>query len=147
MRTKTPKFRYIDWKTPDEMHFSSLQWQSELNFYKDEQRFFEDMLKEYTMPIIESNLFSRIQDLITELSASEKELKQLQEQVNDHTNRLERLVENVDEPSEGRTYRQQHKNILQLMNDFTKRYKQLKKDIFGSVTEALKHQKQKRLLS
>ncbi|MFD0976934.1 hypothetical protein [Salinimicrobium gaetbulicola] len=147
MRTKTPKFRYIDWKTPDEMHFSSLQWQSELNFYKDEQRFFEDMLKEYTMPIIESNLFSRIQDLITELSASEKELKQLHEQVNDHTNRLERLVENVDEPSEGRTYRQQHKNILQLINDFTKRYKQLKKDIFGSVTEALKHQKQKRLLS
>lgn len=147
MRTKTPKFRYIDWKTPDEMHFSSLQWQSELNFYKDEQRFFEDMLKEYTMPIIESNLFSRIQDLITELSASEKELKQLQEQVNNHTNRLERLVENVDEPGEGRTYRQEHKNILQLVNDFTKNYKQLKKDIFGAVTEALKHQKQKRLLS
>ena len=147
MRTKTPKFRYIDWKTPDEMHFSSVQWQSELNFYKDELRFFEDMLKEYTMPIIESNLFSRIQDLITELSASEKELKQLQEQVNDHTNRLERLVENVDEPGEGRTYRQEHKNILQLMNDFTKKYKQLKKDIFSSVTEALKHQKQKRLLS
>jgi len=78
------------------MHFSSLQWQSEINFIKDEHRFFEDMLKEYTMPIIESNLFSRIQKLIEQLTASEKELKTLQEQVNDHTNRLQRLVENVD---------------------------------------------------
>lgn len=147
MRTKTPKFRYIDWKTPDEMHFSSLQWQSELKFFSDEQRFFEDMLKEYTMPIIESNLFTRIQELIKELSTSEKDLKQLLDQVNDHTNRLERLVENVDEPREGRTYRQEHKNILELINDFKKNYKQLKKDIFSAVSEALKHQKQKRLLT
>lgn len=147
MRTKTPKFRYIDWKTPDEMHFSSLQWQSELKFFSDEQRFFEDMLKEYTMPIIESNLFTRIQELIKELSTSEKDLKQLLDQVNDHTNRLERLVENVDEPREGRTYRQEHKNILELINDFKKSYKQLKKDIFSAVSEALKHQKQKRLLT
>lgn len=147
MKTKTPKFRYIDWKTPDEMHFSSVQWQSELNFFKDEQRFFEDMLKEYTMPIIESNLFSRIQDLITDLSASEEDLTKLIDQVHDHTNRLQRLVENIDEPREGRTYRQEHKNILELLNDFKKNYKTLKKDIFNTVTEALKHQKQKRLLS
>ena len=147
MKTKTPKFRYIDWKTPDEMHFSSLQWQSELNFFKDEHLFFEDMLKEYTMPIIESNLFTRIQELINDLTASEKELKQLQEQVNEHTNRLQRLVENVDEPREGKIYRQEHKNILQLMNDYTKKYKQRKKDIFSSVSEAMKHQKQKRLLT
>ena len=105
------------------------------------------MLKEYTMPIIESNLFTRIQELINDLTASEKELKQLQEQVNEHTNRLQRLVENVDEPREGKIYRQEHKNILQLMNDYTKKYKQRKKDIFSSVSEAMKHQKQKRLLT
>lgn len=147
MKNKTPKFRYIDWKTPDEMHFSSLQWQSEINFIKDEHRFFEDMLKEYTMPIIESNLFSRIQKLIEQLTASEKELKTLQEQVNDHTNRLQRLVENVDEPKEGRTYRQEHKNILNHVNEFHNKYKQLKKEIFEAVSQALKHQKQKRLLT
>lgn len=147
MKNKTPKFRYIDWKTPDEMHFSSLQWQSELNFIKDEHRFFEDMLKEYTMPIIESNLFTRIQGLIEQLTGSEKELKELQKVVNDHTNRLQRLVENVDEPKEGRTYRQEHKNILKEFNEFHNKYKQLKKDIFEAVSQALKHQKQKRLLT
>ncbi len=147
MKNKEPKFRYIEWKTPDEMHFSSLQWQSELNFYKDEHRFFEDMLKEYTMPIIESHLFSRIKELIEKLNDSQKSLKNLQQVVNDHSNRLQRLVENIDEPKEGRLYRQEHKKILQEINEYSRSYKQLKKEIFEVVSQALKQQKQKRLLT
>lgn len=147
MKNKTPQFRYIEWKTPDEMHFSSLQWQSELGFIQDEHRFFEDMLREYTMPIIESHLFSRIKELIERLTDSRKRLKDLQQQVTDHSNRLQRLVENVDEPREGRQYRQEHKRILQGVNEFSKEYKQLKKEIFEAVSQALKQQKQKRLLT
>lgn len=147
MKNKTSKFRYIEWKTPDEMHFTSLQWQSEIGFIQDEHRFFEDMLREYTMPIIESHLFSRIKDLIDRLSNSRESLNNLQQQVNEHANRLDRLVQNVDEPKEGRQYRQEHKKILQDVNVYLKEYKQLKKEIFEAVSQALKQQKQKRLLS
>lgn len=147
MKNKTPQFRYIEWKTPDEMHFSSLQWQSEINFIQDEQRFFEDMLREYTMPIIESHLFSRIKELIERMTDSKEKLNKLQEQVKDHSNRLQRLVENVDEPKEGRQYRQEHKKILQAVNEYSKEYKKLKKEIFEAVSQALKQQKQKRLLT
>ena len=140
-------FRYIEWKTPDEMHFSSLQWKSELNFVKDEHRFFEDMLKEYTMPIIESHLFSNTKELIERLSVSKKEVEKLDRQVIDHTNRLQRLVEDLDEPKEGRVYRQEHKKILKEFNELTKKYKQLKREIFEDVSKALKDQKQKRLLT
>ncbi len=147
MKNKTPKFRYIEWKTPDEMHFTSLQWQSEIGFIQDEHRFFEDMLREYTMPIIESNLFSRIKELIERLTDSRESLNELQQQVNEHANRLDRLVENVDEPKEGRQYRQEHKKNLQAMNEYLKEYKQLKKEIFEAVSQALKQQKQKRLLT
>ncbi|MEG9328348.1 hypothetical protein SAMN04488034_103209 [Salinimicrobium catena] len=147
MKNKTPKFRYIEWKTPDEMHFTSLQWQSEIGFIQDEHRFFEDMLREYTMPIIESHLFSRIKELIDRLTDSRENLKSLQQQVNEHANRLDRLVENVDEPKEGRQYRQEHKKNLQAVNAYLKEYKQLKKEIFEAVSQALKQQKQKRLLT
>lgn len=147
MENKAHNYRYIEWKTPDEMHFSSLQWKSELDFIKDEHHFFEDMLKEYTMPIIESKLFNRIKDLIDQLSKSKKELDTLQAQVHDHMNRLQRLVENVDEPKEGKSYRQEHKKILKEMNSFSKSYKTLKKEIFEAVSQALKQQKQKRLLA
>ena len=147
MKNKAHNYRYIEWKTPDEMHFSSLQWKSELNFIKDEHRFFEDMLKEYTMPIIESHLFSRIKELIEQLSLSQKELKILEKRVNQHINRLRRLLEDVDEPKEGRVYRQEHKSILNDVVHYSRQYKRLKKEIFESVGKAMKQQKQKRLLA
>lgn len=147
MKNKDVKFRYIEWKTPDEMHFSSVQWQSELKFYKDEHRFFEDMLKEYTMPILESRLFSQIKELINTLTDSRDALDSLQQTVNNHTNRLQRLIENIDEPKEGKLYRQEHKRILKEINAYAKDYKHLKMEIFEAVSQALKQQKQKRLLT
>lgn len=146
MENKVHNYRYIEWKTPDEMHFSSVQWKSELNFIKDEHRFFEDMLKEYTMPIIESQLFSTVRELIGQLEGSRKELATLEDKVSAHINRLQRLVEDIDEPKEGRVYRQEHKNILNNVMDFSRKYKRLKREIFEAVTKALKQQKQKRLL-
>ncbi|WP_029038720.1 hypothetical protein [Salinimicrobium xinjiangense] len=146
MENKAHHYRYIEWKTPDEMHFSSLQWKSELNFIRDEHRFFEDMLKEYTMPIIESQLFSLVKELIQQLELSRKDLSELISRVNDHINRLQRLVEDIDEPKEGKVYRQEHKNILNDVVHFSRQYKRLKKDIFEAVTKAMKQQKQKRLL-
>lgn len=146
MENKAHHYRYIEWKTPDEMHFSSLQWKSELNFIKDEHRFFEDMLKEYTMPIIESQLFSRVKELIQQLDLSRKELHDMETRVNDHIKRIQKLLENIDEPKEGKVYREEHKNILNDVIHFSRDYKILKKDIFEAVTKALKQQKQKRLL-
>lgn len=146
MENKAHHYRYIEWKTPDEMHFSSLQWKSELNFIKDEHRFFEDMLKEYTMPIIESQLFSRVKELIQQLDLSRKELNNMETRVNDHIKRIQKLLENIDEPKEGKVYREEHKNILNDVIHFSRDYKILKKDIFEAVTKALKQQKQKRLL-
>lgn len=147
MEHKAHNYRYIEWKTPDEMHFSSLQWKSELNFIKDEHHFFEDMLKEYTMPIIESRLFSRVKDLIEQLVLSKKELRILDSRTNDHISRLRCLLEDVDEPKEGRLYRQEHKSILNDVVHYTRQYKRLKREIFVAVSRAMKRQKQKRLLA
>lgn len=146
MENKAHNYRYIEWKTPNEMHFSSVQWKSELNFIKDEQRFFEDMLKEYTMPIIESQLFSTVRKLIEQLEKSRIELGELENRVIDHINRLQRLVEDMDEPREGRVYREEHKDVLNAVIHYSRQYKRLKKEIFEAVKKSIKQQKQKRLL-
>ncbi|MGB7841689.1 MAG: hypothetical protein WBL21_02785, partial [Salinimicrobium sp.] len=88
-----------------------------------------------------------IQELIERLSESKKELNSLQNKVSEHMKGLERLVENIDEPKEGRIYREEHKKVLKERNEFSKTFKSLKKDIFEAVSQALKQQKQKRLLS
>lgn len=147
MENKAHNYRYIEWKTPDEMHFSSLQWKSELNFIKDEHRFFEDMLKTYTMPIIESQLFSRVKELIERLTLSAKELQILESTVVKHINSLQKLINNSGEPREGRFYRKEHKTILNDVTHYSRQYKRLKREIFEAVSIAIKQQKQKRLLA
>ncbi len=138
---KENNFRYLEWKSPAEMHHSTVQWTSELNFIKDEHRFFEDMLKEHTMPIIESSLFSRAKDLTERMTRSEKELEKLAAKVNDHNKRLYRLIENIDEPREARIYKEEHKALLRAVNKYSEEYKKLKREIFETITQALKQQK------
>lgn len=147
MENKPHNYRYIEWKTPDEMHFSSLQWKSELNFIRDEHRFFEDMLKEYTMPILKSELFPKVKGLIERLSLSEKELQELEKRVQKHINKLQNLLDEVAEPREGRFYRKEHKTLLNDVIHYSRQYKRIKREIFEAVSSALKVQKQKRLLT
>lgn len=141
------KFRYIEWKSPEEMHYSAQQWSSSLAFIEDEHLFFEDMLREYTLPIIESNLIEEVKTLIDRLTESKKKMKSLIEKVSKHKNGLDILVDGIDQPEEEKKYKEEHRTLLKEINSFSESYKQLKKDIFQNVSGALKKQKQKRLLN
>lgn len=140
------KFRYIEWKSPEEMHYSAQQWSSSLAFMKDEHLFFEDMLREYTLPIIESSLVTEVNVLIDRLTKSKKEMKNITEKVSKHTNGLDILVDGINQPEEEKKYKKEHRALLNEINAFSESYKQLKKDIFENVVGALKKQKQRRLL-
>ncbi len=146
MDKSNQNFRYVEWKSSDEMHYSCLQWISELNFIKDEQIFFQDMLKEYTVPILESHLLEEAKALIYKLTDSEKQVENLLKETTKHRNGLQILVDGIDQPEQEKEYREEHRRLLKEVNKFTVEYQSLKKDIFTTVTRALKLQKQKRLL-
>ncbi len=147
MDTPNQNFRYVEWKSSDEMHYSCLQWISELNFIKDEQVFFQDMLKEYTVPILESHLLEEAKSLIFKLTDSEKQVEDLLKETTKHRNGLQILLDGIDQPDQEKQYREEHKLLLKEVNNFTKKYQTLKKEIFKTVSTALKQQKQKKLLS
>lgn len=147
MNTPNQNFRYVEWKSSDEMHFSCLQWISELNFIKDEQLFFQDMLKEYTVPILESHLLEEAKSLIFKLTDSEKKVESLLKAATKHRNGLQILVDGMDQPDKEKEYREEHRSLLKEVNNFTIEYQALKKDIFETVSKALKKQKQKKLLN
>lgn len=141
-----PNFRYIEWKSPEEMHYSAQQWTSSIDFIEDEHHFFEDMLQEYTMPILQSDLFSEIKALIAELSLSETKQKELKTRIIKHKNGLEILVDGIDQPEEEKRYKEEHRELLSEVQNFTREFEALKKRIFVKVSQALKKEKQKRLL-
>lgn len=141
MDVEDQNFRYMQWKSAEEMHFSSLQWISELEYIKDEHRFFEDLLKEYTLPIIESQKFDEVKDLIFQLSNSEKKLDVLLEKIKEHRNGLEVLVDGTDQPVEEKEYREDHRELLKEISAYTKIYRVFKKKIFEMFSSTLKLQK------
>lgn len=147
METTGKNYKYIEWKSAEEMHFSSLQWISELNFIKDEHHFFEDMLKEYTLPIIESHLFSRVKDQIDRITKSEQRTDTLLKSTIKHRNDLQIMVDGINQLEEEKKYKKEHKKLLIVVNQYLLEYNDLKKEIFETVSQALKQQKQKRLLS
>ncbi|MFZ0489394.1 MAG: hypothetical protein WBV11_16165 [Salegentibacter sp.] len=147
MKTTDKNFRYIEWKSPEEMHYSSLQWLSEMEFVQDEHYFFEDMLKEYTLPIIESQLLSEVKGLIDKLSQSKTKAEKLMKKIREHNNGLDIMVDGKDQPKEEKEYKIEHRQLLKEFNVFSREYQDLKKEVFETVSKAMKKQKQKRLLT
>lgn len=131
----------MEWKSPEEMHFSALQWISELEYIQDEHRFFEDMLKEYTLPIIESHRFDEVKDLIFQLSDSEKQLDALLKKTIEHRNGLQILVDGTDQPEEEKKYREDHRELHKEISTYTRNYQVFKKTIFEIFSSTLKQQK------
>lgn len=147
METTGKNYKYVEWKSAEEMHFSSNQWISELNFIKDEHLFLEAMLKEYTMPIIESHLLSKVRDLIARITKYHQKTETLLNRITEHRNGLQIMVDGINQLEEENGYKKEHRELLIDINQFSLEYNDLKKEIFKTVSQALKQQKQKRLLS
>lgn len=146
METTARNYKYVEWKSAEEMHFSSIKWISELNFIKDEHLFFEDMLKEYTLPIIESHLLSKVKDLIVRITKYQQKTETLLNRITKHRNGLQIMVDGINQLEEENKYKKEHRELLIDVNQFSLEYNDLKKEIFETISQALKQQKQKRLL-
>lgn len=146
MENQSEFHKYIAWKTPEEMHFSCLQWISYLDFIRDEHRFFEEILKEYTLPVIESQRFDRVRELVNELSVSEREEKELTAKLISHRNRLKIMIDEKDELKEEQNYTTEHGNLKMEVSRYTENFRVLKREIFEIISTAMKKQKEKRLL-
>lgn len=147
MEAKDQKFSYLEWKSPEEMHISCLQWLSEMHFIEDEHVFLEDMLKEYTLPVLEAHLYEKAKNLITELSFLDKKRADLKGRLMSHRNQLEIMVDGKDQLEEESEYKDEHRRLKNEMGHFNQKYRNLKQEMFAVISKALRDQKQKRLLS
>jgi hypothetical protein len=146
MNAQDQNFDYLEWKSPEEMHTSCLSWLSELNFMEDEHTFFEDMLKEYTLPVLEAHLFEKARNLVTELAAMDRKRTALKNRLITHRNELQIMVDNLDQLEKETQYKKEHRALKDEIGHFNQKYRSLKQEIFLTVSIALKDQKQKRLL-
>lgn len=141
------RYTYIEWLNPEEMHEGSMRWFSELKFIRDEQFFLNNLVKSFTLQLIDSNIYRNSKKIIERLQRAEKDIVSLFKKVQAHENQLEIIVDDVDQLKMEKAYLETHKELQIAMNDYTQQYREIKEQLFKLLSSILKKNKQKRLLN
>ena len=138
--------RYVEWLSADQMHEASKDWLSELRFIKDEHLFFEDLIKSFTLQLINPEKFSHNKEIIDALNRSQKKTTFFIETVNVHENKLQIMVDGIDQSKEEEAYKKEHRGLIIDISDFKKNYRILKTQLFDIIKSIKKEEKQRRLI-
>jgi len=147
MESNKTKAKYQEWLSPEIIHKATLNWLSELNFIQDENLFFDDLIKSYTLQLIEAKHFNEGKVITDELKEIKKETNRILEVVTMHEKALQILVDGIDQIKEEEAYRKEHLRLIIDVSNFQKKHREIKKRIFKLIKNILKEGKQKRLLS
>ena len=146
MKTKKISAKYVEWLNADDMHQASRSWISELKFIKDEQLFLEDLIKVYTLQLIDSENFLKSKGIVEVLKKLQKKNKALIKTIVIHENKLQVMVDGIDEPQKEEAYKDKHRELIIIISKYLKDYRKLKTKLFEVVKSAMKKEKQKLLL-
>ena len=146
MKTSSKDIKYVEWLNADVMHNASRNWLSELMFIKDEQLFFDDLIKSYTLQLIDSRYFAKSKKIIDRLSHLQKDTDKLIEKVKKHEIGLKVMVDKIDQLEEEENYKKEHRSLIILVTEFFQMNQSVKKQLFKLIKGIIKEKKQKLLL-
>ena len=144
--TKRKVKKYEAWLSPETMHKGSLNWLSELRFAKDEQLFFDDLVKSYTLQFIDSKHFKESKKIVDQLSTQQRETDVLIDTIVNHEKGLNIMVDGIDQLKEENAYKDEHGKLIIQVSLFLKNYRTLKSELFTLIKSIIKEGKQKLLL-
>ena len=128
------------------MHENSNEWLSDLKFINDELMFFDDLIKSYTLQLLDSERYNESKILVEKLSELHKKNNSLIRIIQRHSNDLKVMVDGIDQLDLEENYKNEHRELILKVNEFIKKCKTLKKELFNLIKAVIKEQKQKRLL-
>ena len=141
------KAKYIQWLSAEDMHKQSLSWISEMNFIKDEQHFFDDLITAYTRKLIETKKFAANKRLIDSVNESRRKLKELIHKIVVHENQLEIMVDGVDQKEEEKAYKDMHRELIDEVSHYLNDYRILKRQLFSMIKDIMKKEKALNLIA
>lgn len=147
MKTKEKKVKQVEWLNAEVIHKATLDWLSELKFISDEQEFFDDLIKNYTLQLIDSKHFEDSKKVVNKLSKLQKKNTLLIKGIKLHENNLEVMVDGINELDKEEAYKDKHRDYIIIMNRYLRVYRTLKSNLFELIKSILKEEKQKRLLN
>ncbi|MGG6230067.1 hypothetical protein [Tenacibaculum sp. SDUM215027] len=141
MKTTKTHLKYLEWLSAEDMHLASKQWLSELSFLKDEQLFFEDLIRKYIFELIAPDQFKKTTKIVESLSSSRKRTEKLIKLIETHERGLKVMVDGVEQVIEEEVYKNEHKRMIVEVSEFLKGYQDLKQTLFTTVKKISKSEK------
>ncbi|TYC10562.1 hypothetical protein ES677_11515 [Bizionia gelidisalsuginis] len=112
----------------DVLHFESREWLDTIDFYKDEVRFFDDLLKKKETS---KNNNPEYEKMLKNLDEIHSDLfNDLEDSIIKHEQFLSRLMQNEKGLSDS-DYREKHGQISKRVATFTNDFKTFKRIVFG----------------
>ena len=146
MKTINKQLQEIKGLSAAYMHNNSKKWLSELEFVKDEEMFFDDLIKSYTLQLIGPKHFEKSKEYVDKLSRLHKKTEKLIRMVKSHERKLKIMVDVIEQPREEESYREDHEWLSKSIDQFFMKYNIFKTKLFKLIKSILKEQKQKLLL-
>jgi len=135
------KHSYIEWLSASEMHKNSMQWFSELKFMRDEQFFLNNLVTTYTIKLSASEIIQESKKVIDQLQKAEIDIVPLFKSVQAHENQLVMMVDDVDQPKMEKAYIETHQELIDTMQKYRIRYREIKEKMFKLISRILKKSK------
>ncbi|TLP81738.1 hypothetical protein [Maribacter sp. ACAM166] len=126
--TTNPKTELLLGAGLDVLHFESREWLSDIAFYKDETRFFADLLKKKKTKDAAQSAYSKILENLDEVHA--ELFDYLADDIVAHEKLLSRLEKGEKGLADG-DYRDKHRELKKRMETFTSAFREFKKMVFG----------------
>lgn len=147
MKTKQINIKkYEAWLSTETMHKDTTEWLSELRFTQDEQLFFDDLVKSYTIQLIDEKHFAESKEMVGQLGTLQKETDRLINSVISHEKGLKIMVDGINQIQEENAYKEEHGKLIIKVSEFLEKYRTLKSQLFKLIKSILVESKQKRLL-
>lgn len=138
--------KYTEWKSAEEMHEDTRQWLSELEFAHTELHFLDELLGTYFIKLSTDRNYTQTKALVEKLSAYKKRIPRYIKQVRDHQNELVVLLDGIDQPYEEREVKTTHKKIQQKVEQLSRDFRALKKEMFHTVCDIMRETNRKHLI-
>lgn len=130
----TPKTAYLLEAGLEVLHAQSNEWLNEIAFWKDESAFLYSLIVKKTLKSVPVNSKNSIEKIEKDLiSITSGELDQLQKEVEHHEVFLNDLLESTYLPEAN--YRKEHEKLMIKFQQFEKRFKGLKSEVFKLVEQ------------
>jgi hypothetical protein len=134
-----PKGDFLNRATWTELYTLTEHWSSDLDFYLIELHFLRDLINKYFIWLSNDENIENVQHQKDMVIKMEKRLTEVSDKIKKHLGHLEELMENAFTQDE-QIFRDEHALLEDQIVEFTKSFRNLKKEVFVSTSRVLEEE-------